>query len=104
MANYKESTVAGNKWQRAWQVVIENKYNQIPKIDFYEETVVDVGDGQPVSKLLPESLHAEFTDGSIQFNLLNPIDGSVIGSATYQDAYVLLQSLYMHLANLRDGN
>ena len=50
MANYKEATItAGAKWQRAWQVVIENKYGKIPSCIFYEETIVDTGEGTVVS-------------------------------------------------------
>ena len=104
MANYKETAVAGSKWTRSWQVVVENKYNQAPNVCFFEETIVDVGDGTPVSKLVPGQITEYFTDPSKTFDLVHPVTGAVIGSATYQDIYVMLSSLYLSLANKRDGN
>lgn len=44
MADYKESTVTGSKWQRAVRVCIENPYNGTPSIMFVEEEAVNLGD------------------------------------------------------------
>ena len=103
MANYKETSVAGTKWTRSWQVVVENKYNQIPNVAFFEEQIVDTGDGSPVSKMVPGSLTEQFTDPSKTFDLIHPVTGAVVGSTSYQDVYVMLSSLYLSLANKRDG-
>ena len=103
MANYKEVTVAGAKWVRAWQVNIENKYGQVPKCTFFEETIVEVGDGEPVSKLIPGQIQEMFSDPTTEFNLIHPVTGDVIGTATYQDIYVVLSSLYLDLAAKRDA-
>lgn len=103
MPNYKESAVAGTKWTRSWQVNIDNKYQQIPTIAFFEEEVVDTGDGTFISKMLPGALRESFSDPSKSFNLLNPATGNVIGTASYQDLYVILSSLYSALAELRDN-
>lgn len=37
-----------------------------------------------------------------EFALIHPETGQVIGAAKYQDLYVLISSLYLHLAGKRD--
>lgn len=44
MADYKETTVTGSKWQRAVRVVIDNPYNCLPSILFVEEELINTGD------------------------------------------------------------
>jgi hypothetical protein len=101
--NYKESTISGSKWQRAATIVFYNPHEGIPSVTFNEEEIAVFGTGDTYAKSTG-TLSAQFTDPSVQFNLLNPADNTtVIGSATYQDAYVMLLSLYLHLANLRDN-
>lgn len=102
MANYKETAVTGSKWLRSWQVVIENKFNKIPSVTFFEEQIVDVGDGAPTSTMMPGQLTEKFTDPSKTFNLVHPVTGATIGTASYQDLYVMLSSLYLGLAQARD--
>lgn len=102
MANYKETSVAGSKWTRSWQVVVENKFNKTPSITFFEEQIVDVGDGVPTSTLVQGQLTEKFDDPTKTFNLVHPVTGDVIGTGTYQDLYVLLSSLYLSLATARD--
>lgn len=100
--NYKETTVSGSKWQRAATIVFYNPHEGIPSVTFNEEELAVVG--SEVYQKQVGTLSAQFTDPSISFNLLNPGDNTtVIGSATYQDAYVMLLSLYLHLADLRDN-
>lgn len=44
MPDYKESTIAGTKWQRAVRVAVENPLNGTPAIMFVEEEAVNLGD------------------------------------------------------------
>lgn len=44
MPNYKESNIAGTKWQRACRVTIENTLNATPKAIFVEEEVSIIED------------------------------------------------------------
>jgi hypothetical protein len=102
MADYRQSNVtAGSKWTRSWQVNVENKIGKIPRIDFFEEVAVDTGD-EIITKLVPGQISETFSDPSKTFNLINPLDGSVIGTASYQDLYIILSSLYLDLAVKRD--
>ena len=41
-------------------------------------------------------------DSTKTFDVMHPITGAVISTATYQDVYVLLSSLYLSLATARD--
>lgn len=104
MPNYNESTVTGTRWTRSNSVRIFNDYQSTPQINFAEEEIVSLGDGEFLKKpkggigtlLTPENIITEF-------NLLNPETGDTIGTGTYQQVYVLLHSLYLHLAAERDA-
>lgn len=102
MPNYKETAIStGSSWTRARQVYIDNPLNGIRSITFVEELVVST-DGETIAK--PTNLIKEdFSNPATEFNLLNPIDGSVLGTATYMDIYVMLYSLYMKIAADRDA-
>ena len=100
MPNYKESNVSGTSWQRAYMVQINNPYQQIPSIDFFEEEIISVGD-KTIAHYTGE-IKENFDDPSVTFDLINPIDGTVIGQSNYQQVYVILSSLYMALAAKRD--
>ena len=52
------------------------------------------------------AIHQEFTpeNASTEFTMLDPVTNEQIGStATFQDVYVLLFSLYNHMAAARDA-
>ena len=42
MADYKEQTVSGTSWQRAWQIVIANTLGGLPLVRYDEETVINL--------------------------------------------------------------
>jgi hypothetical protein len=100
MPNYKESSATGSIWQRAYQVSIDNRYGITPAVTFYEEEVIDIGTTN-ITKHVGH-LVEPFDDPSKTFNLLHPVTGDVIGTATYMDIYVMLSSLYLDLATKRD--
>lgn len=104
MANYNESTVNGVKWTRSNSVRIFNDYAQPGKVCFDEEEIVSLGGADFMRKQLG-SIEQTLTPENIltEFNLLNPETGDTIGTATYQQVYVLLHSLYLHLAAERDA-
>lgn len=102
MSNYKQSEITGESWQRAARVVIENPRNGVPAITFIEEKVIVNGEeiivpaGSVSEPFLPENYLEEFP-------LYHPETGEIVGSATYQDVYVILHNLYLHVAAKRDG-
>lgn len=101
MADYKESNISGKKWQRAHTINISNNYNQTPVINFFEEEIVEI-DGTTYQKNVGH-ISETMIEPTTQFTLLNPLDGTAIGTATYQDLQVMLYSLYLNLANRRDN-
>jgi hypothetical protein len=102
MADYKEQNVTGSSWLRAYSISIANPYRGQPSITFFEEKIIDTGDDFASKDVgsLSENFTAE--DAQTVFNLVNPADGSAIGTATYQQVQLLLYGLYLHLANIRD--
>lgn len=101
MTKYREEPLTGEKWTRANRVTINNPYDGIPFISFSEESVALLSDGRSVNTPIG-SLTQEFIDPTVQFNLVHPEDGTIIGVMTYQQLYVAIHSLYIDLAQKRD--
>ena len=104
MQNYKETTVSGTSYVRANEVTVRNVLGGYKGIMYCEEEVSILGE-----KIMREgigAIHQEFTaeNASTEFQLLNPVTNEPIGeTATFQDVYVLLFSLYYDLAAKRDA-
>ena len=105
MPKYNETAIVGESWKRAFQILIENRYNQTPKIRFSEEEIFVANDRRLAGSYNGEGIEAYFTaeNALTQFQLRNPITEEYIDQyANYQDLYVLIHSLYFHLAKMRD--
>ena len=106
MPKYNETSVVGESWKRAFQILIENFYNQQPKIRFSEEEIFIAADGRMAGKFDGDGIEEYFTpeNSLTQFQLKNPETEEYIDQyATYRDLYVLVHSLYFHLAKMRDA-
>lgn len=102
MPNYKESEITGSQWTRAFRVVIENPYNKQSAIVFMEEKLFNTGD--QVIKLPLDSNLIEHFNPESRFKLIDPDTLEPIGiDMSHMDLYVVLNSLYMHLAYIRDN-
>lgn len=102
--NYKQSAVTGETWQRAVRVVVENPYEGgVPAVTFVEEQLINLP-GEVITRA-SGSVSEPFTPANAGevFNLVHPETGAVLGTATYQDVYVMLHSLYLHVAAKRDA-
>lgn len=99
MANYKADKV--NAWQRAKRVIISNEMNKIPTIQFDEEFVLQV-DGNVLTKTEVGNIISSLKNPMIEFDLLNPETDQTIGKSNFQQAYVILYSVYRFLADKRD--
>ena len=105
MPKYNETSVVGESWKRAFQILIENFYGRIPKIRFSEEEIFVNSEGRAVGMYNGEGIEEYFTNENAltRFQLKNPQTEEYIDQyATYQDLYVLIHSLYFHLAKIRD--
>lgn len=108
MPNYNESTVTGSRWTRCHGGSFSNNYNSTPNIVFNEEEIVLLDGGETIKKAptgtgMAAALWTDMSNPQKEFNLLNPYDGTVIGTMKYQDIFVALHSLYMALAKERDS-
>jgi hypothetical protein len=103
MPNYNESSVSGTKYTRSNKIVIRNDLKQTPAIYFSEEDVFVISETEHIAKPA-QGVGTPFTpeNAETEFALLHPATGTQIGTAKYQDIYVLLHSLYYHLATQRD--
>jgi hypothetical protein len=103
---YKEKNVTGQSWTRSFQVIIENKLNETPYIRFDEEEVFVIGDNNTITQFKGDRVVAPFNEenSTIEFPLMNPLTNELVSGQTakYQDIFVLLYSLYHHLAEKRD--
>lgn len=105
-ADYRESTTNGQMttWRRAANITISNPADGVPSIVFYEEDKIRLPNGSLMSGpgVRDPQIKADLKDPLTEFPLINPATGEVIGVARYQDLYVVLYSLYLHLAAKRD--
>lgn len=103
MPNYQESAIAGTKYLRAKAVHVNNPLEGTKSVVFEEEEVFETGEDS--IRRPHATLHKLFdeTTATTVFDLLNPVDNSVIGSMQYQEVYAVLYSLYFHLAAERDA-
>ena len=90
--------INGKKWKRANAISIQNHLNVVPSISFNQEIIASFDDGTSASIESAGMLTEHFINTAEAFNLLNPLDGTIIGTSTYQDVYVMLASLYAHIA------
>ena len=105
MPKYNETSIVGESWKRAYQILIENPYNKSPKIRFSEEEIFVASDGRLAGSYSGGGIEEIFTseNANTQFQLRNPETEEYIEQyASYRDLYILIHSLYFHLALLRD--
>lgn len=101
MPDYKESTLAGTKWQRCCRVVISNVYGKTPVVELVEEAALS--DGAAVVTNPLGRLAVSF-DQSAEVPVLDLITGLPTGQViTHLEMYQHLFSLYMQKATLRDN-
>lgn len=102
MSNYKESNIAGTVWQRCYEVQIFNPRSAMPSVDFLEERVIVLDDGNEIRQSLGP-LKVAF-DAARLVPVLDPQTGLDTGKqVTYAEAYAILYSAYIAAAIDRDA-
>lgn len=100
MSNYKQSSSVGTSWQRACRVVIDNPLGGTPVANIVEEEVVSLG-GKTITTPC-SNLYVDF-DPAAEIALIDPETGMPTGETrSHVDLYVMLHSLYIQAARLRD--
>lgn len=103
MPDYKQTTINGTSWQRAWRVECENPLQGQRQITFHEEQVLNAA-GQAIRTPAGSvSVQFDLQNALTTFPLLDPDSGAQLGTATYAQVYRMLHSLYMHSATQRDA-
>lgn len=106
MPKYNESNIAGETWRRAFEIFCRNDYEGLQGIEYREEDIFVLADGRPISDRRGERVGEVFTprNATTTFKIRNPLtEEYTTQTATYQDVFVLLHSLYFYLAERRDG-
>ena len=111
MPLYKEInepvSITGTKksWVRANTIIVNNPLDKAPNIDFIEEKVVEMPDGERRFTPISQRLHADVVPGEM-VDIIHPETGAVLNTIPYQEAAmqfaVLLTSIYFHEATKRD--
>lgn len=102
MPNYKQQSGGATTWQRSKEILITNQYGRIPTATFYEEQVTTLDDGTMFNRGLG-AIVKEISNPAESFPLYHPETNQIIGEGNFAQVAVMLHSVYMHLANLRDN-
>jgi hypothetical protein len=114
MTNYNHSSISANSWTRAAYVVIDNPLQspdctRKPSITFNEELVIHTGDTYIKQNITVSDINnfvrEELTPDNLKtsFKLLDSNGNPTKKTATYQDVYNMISSLYIHVAKIRDN-
>ncbi|CAB4136579.1 hypothetical protein UFOVP306_32 [uncultured Caudovirales phage] len=104
MANYNETSVAGNIWTRCSSVHIVNNYGATPQIIFGEQQLIELNNLPSMVTSGGTSCSASF-DASANIAMLDPATGNATGqTVTQQELYNILYSLYIATAKARDAS
>jgi hypothetical protein len=83
--DYRETTISGTSWRRAFRVEITNPLGQPASISYFEQDIATVGVNQFMT-IAPERLSAEFD----------------LNNQLHVDIYTKLNELYVLLREARD--
>ena len=98
---YQESSVTGESFVRARQIVIEHPHGGTPSVTFVEQRVTVLGD-EVIETPLGRIVFSFDENGTIP--LRNPETNELTGqSVSHPEAYALLYSAYIQAALGRDA-
>jgi hypothetical protein len=101
MPDYKQTTVAGQQWNRFSRIVIDNPRNAAPSVLCVEQEVIALAQGEVIRDI--GNLSFPF-DPAAQFNILDPATNLPTGqTANGIDVYALVFSYVMAEAAKRDA-
>jgi hypothetical protein len=96
---YNEKTTT--LYKRSNVIVINNELDITPEITFHEQYATSEGEvvegrAGSCALIMPEETDATFP-------LVHPITGDSLGEASFQNLQVMLHSLYLYTASIRDN-
>lgn len=104
MPNYKETSITGTSYTRAHKVVCDNSEDE-RRIQFFEQRVFALPGGERM--VVPSGACAQALtpdNGGTEFVLRDSNGDPTSETRTYADAYIMLMSLYYHVAAERDAS
>jgi hypothetical protein len=102
MANYNETTIAGESYQRTNRIIIENPYQGSPEIAFEEQKIFNLGDGEVLMK--PLNQLRVFFNPTEDINIIDPTTNIETGHiVTMGEIYAMIYSVYWQKASERDA-
>lgn len=100
--NYKQTSVAGERWNRFNRLEIANPLGGVATISISEQSVLELGGGERVIQDLG-SLFAIYDPDEV-FPLLDQATGAETGrTVATRDVYAYLQSYAIHRGKQRDA-
>jgi hypothetical protein len=101
MANYKQSNLTGQEYQRCYAVSISNPLDATKQMGFAEEKIY-VFDQTTINKQVAGC--AVKYDPTATFPIIDPVTGNPTGeTATQAQIYQMIYSLYIQTATARDA-
>lgn len=100
MSNYKQTTIAGQQWNRFSRIVIDNPRSAAPSVMCVEQEVIALGEGEVVRDI--GNIGFPF-DPEASFPVIDPVTNESFGvMATGAEVYALVYSYVMAEAEKRD--
>ena len=108
MPLYNEETItettSKTRYEYAYNIEVQNFIDSAPKVVFKTGTVERNNDTNAETMLEFKRTLEEVYSGNETFDLLNPTDGSVVGSIDYDTVFAAMYSLFFHVATKVDSN
>lgn len=102
MANYKETSINGNEYQRCAAITIINPVGKNPSISFEEQKITIIGETLIETPI--GSIVLSFDPAKV-IELRNPQTGELLNSSvTFEEVYTILYSAYIQEAIARDSS
>ena len=96
---YNETTTT--LYKRSNVIVINNELDITPEITFHEQYATSEGDAVDGRAGSCALVMPEETDAT--FPLVHPVTGDSLGDTSFQSLQVMLHSLYLYTASIRDN-
>jgi hypothetical protein len=101
MPDYKQTSIAGQQWNRFSRIVIDNPRNGSPSVLCVEQEVIALAQGEVIRDI--DNLNFPF-DPNAQFDILDPATNLPTGqTAIGAEVYALVFSCVMAMAAKRDA-
>lgn len=107
--NYIETDNAGDTYRRAKAVILSNPREHIKSVEFVLEDLTNKSDGTYAKEHVGSVIFSLTQENlKTKLNLINPTDGSSLGTknieVALQETFVLLYSLLLHTQTMNESH